>query len=99
VVLYIAAMWVAGVMQGLMWRATEADGTPTYAFVEVVKATYPFYAVRLLGGLCFLAGMGIMAWNVYQTARGRRPVNPPVPEAAMPPAMPALSGAFAARAS
>jgi cytochrome c oxidase, cbb3-type, subunit I len=103
VVLYIAAMWVAGVMQGLMWRATEADGTLTYTFVEVVKATYPFYAVRLLGGLCFLSGICIMAWNVYQTARGQRPVNPPVPEAgvpaAAPAAAPALSGAFAARAS
>ena len=50
VVLYIAAMWIAGVMQGLMWRATNADGTLTYAFVESVKATYPFYAIRLLGG-------------------------------------------------
>ena len=101
VVLYIAAMWVAGVMQGLMWRATEADGTPTYAFVEAVKATYPFYAVRLLGGLCFLAGILIMAWNVFQTIRGRRPVNPPVPlEAAEPPQAVAVpAGAFAARAS
>ena len=47
VVLYIAAMWIAGVMQGLMWRAINADGTLTYAFVESVKATYPFYAIRL----------------------------------------------------
>ena len=61
VVLYIAAMWIAGVMQGLMWRATNADGTLTYAFVESVKATYPFYAIRLLGGALFLAGMLIMA--------------------------------------
>ena len=51
VVLYIAAMWIAGVMQGLMWRAINADGTLTYAFVESVKATYPFYAIRLLGGV------------------------------------------------
>ena len=61
VVLYIAAMWIAGVMQGLMWRAVNADGTLTYAFVESVKATYPFYAIRLLGGVLFLAGMLIMA--------------------------------------
>ena len=57
VVLYITAMWIAGVMQGLMWRATNADGTLTYAFVESVKATYPFYAIRLLGGVMFLTGM------------------------------------------
>ena len=51
IVLYIAAMWIAGVMQGLMWRAVNADGTLTYTFVESVKATYPFYAIRLLGGV------------------------------------------------
>jgi cytochrome c oxidase cbb3-type subunit 1 len=54
VVLYIASMWIAGVMQGLMWRATNADGTLTYTFVESLKATYPYYAVRLLGGVLVL---------------------------------------------
>ena len=57
-------MWIAGVMQGLMWRAVSEDGTLTYTFVESVKATYPFYAIRLLGGVLYLAGMLIMAWNV-----------------------------------
>ena len=66
-VLYITAMWSAGLMQGLMWRATEADGTLTYSFVESLKATYPFYAVRLAGGLMFLGGMFVMAWNVWRT--------------------------------
>lgn len=66
-VLYIVAMWSAGVMQGLMWRATEADGTLTYSFVESLKATYPFYAVRLAGGLVFFSGMLVMAWNVWRT--------------------------------
>jgi cytochrome c oxidase cbb3-type subunit 1 len=51
IVLYITAMWIAGVMQGLMWRATYGDGTLTYSFVESVKATYPFYAIRLAGEL------------------------------------------------
>jgi len=67
IVLYIASMWIAGVMQGLMWRAVGEDGTLTYTFVESVKATYPFYAIRLLGGLLYLGGMLIMAWNVFQT--------------------------------
>jgi cytochrome c oxidase cbb3-type subunit 1 len=67
VVLYIASMWIAGVMQGLMWRATNPDGTLTYAFVESVKATYPFYAIRLAGGTLFFAGMLLMAWNVVRT--------------------------------
>jgi cytochrome c oxidase cbb3-type subunit 1 len=72
VVLYIAAMWIAGVMQGLMWRAVNPDGTLTYTFVESVKATYPFYAVRLLGGLTFFAGMLVMAYNTWKTAAASR---------------------------
>ena len=79
VVLYIAAMWIAGVMQGLMWRATEPDGTLTYSFVEAVKATYPFYAIRLLGGALYLSGVFLMAYNVYKTVAGAKVVNPEVP--------------------
>jgi len=60
-------MWIAGVMQGLMWRATNADGTLTYTFVESLKATYPFYAVRLTGGVLVLSGMFLMAYNVWKT--------------------------------
>jgi cytochrome c oxidase cbb3-type subunit 1 len=67
IVLYVAAMWIAGVMQGLMWRATNADGTLTYTFVESLKVTYPFYAVRLAGGLLVFAGMFLMAYNVWKT--------------------------------
>ena len=78
IVLYIAAMWIAGVMQGLMWRAVGADGTLTYAFVESVKATYPFYAIRLLGGILYLAGMLIMAYNVARTIAGARAVDAPI---------------------
>ena len=66
-VLYIAAMWMAGVMQGLMWRAVNEDGTLTYTFVESLNATYPFYMARLAGGTLFLAGSIIMAYNVYKT--------------------------------
>jgi cytochrome c oxidase cbb3-type subunit I len=71
IVLYIAAMWIAGVMQGLMWRATNPDGTLTFAFVESVKASYPYYVVRLVGGLLYLGGMGLMVWNVLMTIKGR----------------------------
>jgi cytochrome c oxidase cbb3-type subunit 1 len=71
-VIYIAAMWIAGVMQGLMWRAVNADGTLTYTFVESVKATYPFYVLRLLGGLLYLTGMVIMLWNTVKTATAGR---------------------------
>ena len=79
IVLYIAAMWIAGVMQGLMWSAINADGTLTYTFVEGVKATYPFYVIRVFGGLLYLGGMLVMAWNVWMTARSVRAVDAPIP--------------------
>ncbi len=75
VVLYISALWIAGVMQGLMWRAVNADGTLTYSFAEAVKATYPYHMVRLLGGSIFFIGMLIMAYNVWKTIAGQRAVD------------------------
>ncbi|MFA7316043.1 MAG: cytochrome-c oxidase, cbb3-type subunit I [Sulfuricella sp.] len=87
VVLYIAAMWIAGVAEGLMWRAVNPDGTLTYSFAEAVKMTYPFLAIRLLGGLMFLSGMLIMAYNVFKTVAGAKAVNDA--------AIPAVAGAHA----
>ena len=78
IVLYIASMWIAGVMQGLMWRATDADGTLTYSFIEAVKATYPFWTIRLLGGTLFLVGMIIMFYNMVRTLSGQKAYNAPV---------------------
>ncbi|RMD68977.1 MAG: cytochrome C oxidase Cbb3, partial [Gammaproteobacteria bacterium] len=82
IVLYIVSMWMAGVMQGLMWRAVNEDGTLTYSFVETLVAMYPYYTVRFLGGLIFLFGMFIMAYNVWKTIAGGRAVEAPVPQAA-----------------
>ena len=79
IVLYIASMWIAGVMQGLMWRAVNADGTLTYTFVEGVKASFPYYVVRLSGGLLYLAGMLIMAYNSYKTVIDSKPVDTRIP--------------------
>ncbi len=70
-VLYIASMWVNGLMQGLMWRAVNEDGTLTYTFVESLEASMPGYIVRTIGGALFLAGMLVMAWNVWCTTQGR----------------------------
>lgn len=67
VVIYITAMWVAGVTQGLMWRAMNDDGTLTYTFVEAVKATHPYYVIRLFGGFLYLVGMLFMLWNTFKT--------------------------------
>ncbi|MEE4638299.1 MAG: cytochrome-c oxidase, cbb3-type subunit I [Wenzhouxiangella sp.] len=66
-VLYIVAMWIAGVMQGLMWRTFNDDGTLTYTFIEVLQFTEPYYILRLIGGLVFLSGMFFMVYNVYKT--------------------------------
>jgi cytochrome c oxidase cbb3-type subunit 1 len=82
IVLYIAAMWIAGVMQGLMWRSINADGTLTYTFVESVKATYPFYVIRVLGGVLYLGGMLIMLWNALKTATNGRASDISIPAVA-----------------
>ncbi|NVJ49264.1 MAG: cytochrome-c oxidase, cbb3-type subunit I [Gammaproteobacteria bacterium] len=67
VVLYIAAMWIAGVMEGLMWRSFNDDGTLAYTFVQTVEMKKPYYAIRLVGGALFLSGMFIMAYNMFKT--------------------------------
>jgi cytochrome c oxidase cbb3-type subunit 1 len=82
IVLYIASLWVAGIMQGLMWRAINDDGTLTYSFIESLEAMYPFWTVRLIGGTLFLVGMFLMAYNVWKTVAGARPVQVAVPQAA-----------------
>ena len=81
VVLYIASMWISGVMQGLMWRATNTDGTLTYSFIESVAAMHPFYVTRTIGGLIFLSGMFLMAYNVWKTvtADDASPVDALIP--------------------
>ncbi|MGI4718135.1 MAG: cytochrome-c oxidase, cbb3-type subunit I [Janthinobacterium lividum] len=79
IVLYIASMWIAGVMQGLMWRAVNPDGTLTYTFAESVKATYPYYVIRFTGGFLYLSGMVLMAWNTWLTMRGTTSADAPIP--------------------
>ena len=74
-VLYIVSMWVNGITQGLMWRAVNVDGTLTYSFVEAVVASEPGYYVRALGGLLFLIGMFLMAYNVWRTVRQSKPAE------------------------
>lgn len=81
-VVYAASMWVAGIMQGLMWREYNADGFLVYGFAEVVDAMFPFYVARMVGGLLFLSGGVIMAVNVVQTIRGK--VRDEAPFATLP---------------
>ncbi len=67
IVLYISSMWVAGILQGLMWRAYTQLGFLEYSFIETVEAMHPLYVIRALGGILFLAGALVMAWNVWKT--------------------------------
>jgi len=82
IVLYITAMWVSGIMQGLMWRAAGDDGLLTYSFVESVAEMHPYYVIRFAGGALFLFGTLIMAYNLWQTVAGARAVKAPVLEPA-----------------
>ncbi|PZR00798.1 MAG: cytochrome-c oxidase, cbb3-type subunit I [Cereibacter sphaeroides] len=73
IVLYASAMWVAGIMQGLMWREVDANGFLVNAFADTVAAMFPMYVVRALGGVLYLAGGVIMCWNLWMTARAGEP--------------------------
>jgi cytochrome c oxidase cbb3-type subunit I len=70
ILLYITAMWVSGITQGLMWRAYDKLGFLQYSFIETVEAMKPYYVIRAIGGLLFVAGSFIMAYNVWRTIRG-----------------------------
>jgi len=79
IVLYISAMWVSGIMQGLMWRAYTALGFLEYSFIETVEAMHPFYVIRAAGGALFVIGSLIMAYNLWMTVRaGEEEVSSPV---------------------
>jgi len=70
IVLYITSMWISGIMQGLMWRAYDNLGFLQYSFVETVAAMHPYYVIRASGGVLFLTGALIMAYNFYRTIKG-----------------------------
>lgn len=83
--LYVISMWVAGAIEGMMWRATNADGSLTYSFLDSLIAIKPYYAIRFFGGVLVLSGMAVMAWNLWHTATNARlnlikPILIPIPE-------------------
>jgi cytochrome c oxidase cbb3-type subunit 1 len=78
IVLYASSMWVSGIMQGLMWRAYDALGFLEYSFAETVAEMHPFYVIRGLGGLLYLAGGFVMAYNIWRTIRGDRRREAPI---------------------
>jgi len=93
IVFYITAMWVAGIMQGLMWRAYNDYGFLQYSFIDSIAATHPYYVIRALGGLLYITGAVIMAYNLWRTARGD--VRASEPLAAPPLPIPAAAAAVA----
>ena len=88
IVIYAAVMWVAGITQGLMWREYDDQGFLVYSFAETVQALKPYYVLRALGGALYLAGGIVMAWNIYQTIRGKvrneKPIAAPLTASAQP---------------
>ena len=88
IVLYVASMWVAGIQQGLMWRAYDELGFLQYSFAESVQALHPFYVIRALGGTLFLLSALVMVYNLWRTVRGgvRACEGAPAPVAAARPA-------------
>jgi cytochrome c oxidase cbb3-type subunit 1 len=97
--IYVAAMWLAGVTEGTMWRATSADGSLTYSFIDSLIAIKPLYVVRWFGGVLIWLGMWVMAWNLWFTAADARrhiivPIPVPIPEPVhdqRPPPLPAMA--------
>jgi cytochrome c oxidase cbb3-type subunit 1 len=72
IVLYFTSMWIAGITQGMMWRATDMYGNLTYSFIDTVKVLHPYYTIRGIGGLFYLIGVLMWAYNIYKTfAAGR----------------------------
>jgi cytochrome c oxidase cbb3-type subunit 1 len=83
--MYVASMWTAGITEGVMWRATQPDGSLTHAFIDSLVAVKPLYLVRWAGGMLILVGMWVMAWNLWHTADDARarlikPNPVPIPE-------------------
>ncbi|MCE9507966.1 MAG: cbb3-type cytochrome c oxidase subunit I, partial [Alphaproteobacteria bacterium] len=70
IVLYIVSMWIAGIMQGLMWRSYDSLGFLQYSFVETVMAMHPYYIIRALAGVIYLGSALIMVYNIVKTIRG-----------------------------
>ena len=85
IVVYASVMWVSGIMQGLMWREYDSQGFLVYSFAETVQAMHPYYVMRIVGGLLYLVGGLVMAWNVYKTIRGD--IRSEVPMGAEAPAV------------
>lgn len=82
--LYVLAMWGAGVSQGLLWLSLDEIGELTFSFKDIMASMAPYYALRFVAGAVFLAGTALMAYNLGMTLKGRRTLTAYPPQAASP---------------
>jgi cytochrome c oxidase cbb3-type subunit 1 len=75
VVLYFSSMWIAGITQGMMWRATDEFGSLTYSFIDTVTNLFPYYLMRAIGGTLYLIGFLMAVWNIYKTVTSGKPAD------------------------
>ena len=80
IILYFTSMWIAGITQGMMWRAYDEYGSLVYSFIDTVTVLHPYYTIRAVGGLMYLIGFFMFAYNIYKTVRcgrvlDKEPVN------------------------
>jgi cytochrome c oxidase cbb3-type subunit 1 len=75
VVLYFTSMWIAGITQGMMWRAHDEYGNLAYSFIDTVTVLHPYYAIRGVGGLLYLTGFLMFAYNIYKTWTSNKEVD------------------------
>jgi cytochrome c oxidase cbb3-type subunit 1 len=78
--IYVFSMWGAGLTQGLLWLSLDKYGNLLYSFIDIMTTMQPYYLLRLVGGLLFLSGTILMAYNLYMTVAGRpiTRVRPPL---------------------
>jgi cytochrome c oxidase cbb3-type subunit 1 len=75
VVLYFSSMWIAGITQGMMWRATDQYGNLAYSFIDTVTVLHPYYTIRAVGGLLYLVGFLMFCYNIYKTITAGRAIE------------------------
>jgi cytochrome c oxidase cbb3-type subunit 1 len=75
IVLYFSSMWIAGITQGMMWRATDQYGNLAYSFIDTVTVLHPYYTIRAVGGLLYLIGIFMWAYNMFKTATSGKAIE------------------------
>jgi cytochrome c oxidase cbb3-type subunit 1 len=70
--MFSISMWIAGVQQAAMLNATNPDGSLHYSFMETMIEIYPYWHIRALGGVVYLAGLSVFLYNIWKTVAGAK---------------------------